>query len=239
MNARIRPRIILVHGAWVGAWEFAPLVEVLHERGWEVDALELPSTGSTGGMTQDAAAITAAIERAGGPVVLVAHSYGGVPVTEAGDHPAVERVVYVAAFALEAGESVIGSMGGGLPEVWGIADGQVTMGRSREERVDMIHADMPPGVPREASEQLADLFRPQSLASFRDQVSRVAWAVKPATYILTENDGVVPPAFQESLAVRSGAEIIRVPHGHAPFQEDPAGFADLLVRIASLSSVAS
>ena len=92
---------------------------------------------------------------------------------------------------------------------------------------------MPPGVPREASEQLADLFRPQSLASFGDEVSRVAWRVKPATYILTENDGVVSPAFQESLAVRSGAEIVRIPHGHAPFQEDPAGFADLLERVAA------
>lgn len=55
---------------------------------------------------------------------------------------------------------------------------------------------------------------------------------------LTENDGVLPPAFQESLAVRSGAEIVRIPHGHAPFQGDPAGFADLLERVADLSSVA-
>ncbi|WP_363356600.1 alpha/beta hydrolase [Microbacterium sp. LMI12-1-1.1] len=180
-----------------------------------------------------------AIDRAGGPVVLVGHSYGGVPVTEAGDHPAVERIVYVAAFALDAGESVITSMGGALPGVWGISDDQLTMGRSREERVDMIAADMPPGVPRDASEQLADLFRPQSLASFSDQVSHVAWRVKHATYVLTENDGVVPPAFQESLAVRSSAEIVRIPHGHAPFQEDPAGFADLLERVATLSSVAS
>jgi pimeloyl-ACP methyl ester carboxylesterase len=237
MTARIRPRIILVHGAWVGPWEFAPLVEILRERGWEVDALDLPSTGSIESMLQDAAAITTAIDRADGPVVLVAHSYGGVPVTEAGDHPAVERIVYVAAFALDAGESVIASMGGELPGVWGTADGQLTMGRSREERVDLIAADMPPGVPREASEQLADLFRPQSLASFSDEVSRVAWRVKPATYIVTENDGVVSPAFQESLAVRSGAEIVRIPHGHAPFQEDPAGFAELLERVASLSSV--
>ena len=239
MTANHRPRIILVHGAWVGSWEFDPLAQILRERGWEVDALDLPSTGSTMSMLQDAAAITAAIDRTGGPVVLVGHSYGGVPVTEAGDHPAVERIVYVAAFALDAGESVITSMGGALPGVWGISDDQLTMGRSREERVDMIAADMPPGVPREASEQLADLFRPQSLASFSDQVSRVAWRVKPATYVLTENDGVVPPAFQESLAVRSGAEIVRIPHGHAPFQEDPAGFADLLERVATLSSVPS
>lgn len=239
MNALARPRIILVHGAWVGPWEFAPLVQILRERGWEVDALDLPSTGSTESMLHDAAAITTAIDRADGPVVLVAHSYGGVPATEAGDHPAVERIVYVAAFALDVGESVITSMGGSLPGVWGTADGQVTMGRSRDERVDLIHADMPPGVPREASEQLADLFRPQSLASFDDEVSRVAWAVKPATYILTENDGVVPPVFQESLALRSGAEIVRIPHGHAPFQEDPAGFADLLERTVSLEPVAN
>jgi pimeloyl-ACP methyl ester carboxylesterase len=239
MTANTRPRIILVHGAWVGSWEFDQLVQILRERGWEVDALDLPSTGSTESMIQDAAAITAAIDRAGGPVVLVGHSYGGVPVTEAGDHPAVERIVYVAAFALDAGESVITSMGGSLPGVWGISDAQLTLGRNREERVDMIAADMPPGVPREASEQLADLFRPQSLASFSDQLSRVAWRVKPTTYVLTENDGVLPPAFQESLAVRSGAEIVRVPHGHAPFQEDPAGFADLLERVATLSPVAS
>ena len=50
MTARIRPRIILVHGAWVGAWEFGPLVQILRERGWEVDALDLPSTGTTGSM---------------------------------------------------------------------------------------------------------------------------------------------------------------------------------------------
>lgn len=239
MNARTRPRIILVHGAWVGPWEFAPLVEILHERGWEVDAIDLPSTGSTAGMLQDAAAVTAAIDRADGPVVLVGHSYGGVPVTQAGGHPAVERLIYLAAFALDTGESVIASMGGSLPGAWGVADGQVTMGRSRDERVDVIHADMPPGVPREASEQLADLFRPQSLVSFGDEVSHVAWVAKPATYILTENDGVVPPAFQESLAVRTGAEIVRIPHGHAPFQEDPAGFADLIERVVSFEPVAS
>jgi pimeloyl-ACP methyl ester carboxylesterase len=63
--------------------------------------------------------------------------------------------------------------------------------------------------------------------------------VKPTTYILTENDAVLPPVFQESLAGRSGADIVRVPHGHAPFQEDPAGFADLLERVATLSSVVS
>ncbi|GHF07664.1 alpha/beta hydrolase [Pseudolysinimonas yzui] len=234
-----RPRIILVHGAWVGPWEFEPIVQILRGDGWDVDAIDLPSTGSTEGLLADAAAVTAAIERADGPVVLVGHSYGGAPITQAGDHPSVERLVYIAAFALDAGESALAAMGGVLPDAWGVDDGQVTMGRTREERVDMIASDMPPGVPREVSEQLADLFRPQSLRSLIDELTQVAWRTKPATYILTENDGIVPPPFQESLAARSGADVIRIPHGHAPFQEDPAGFAALLARVAAAESVAN
>lgn len=234
-----RPRIILVHGAWVGPWEFEPIVQILRGDGWEVDAIDLPSTGSTEGLLADADAVTAAIEAAEGPVVLVGHSYGGAPITQAGNHPSVERLVYVAAFALDAGESALVAMGGVLPEAWGVNDGTVTMGRTREERVEMIASDMPPGVPHEVSEQLADLFRPQSLKSLIGVVSEVAWRTKPTTYILTENDGIVPPAFQESLAVRSGADIIRIPHGHAPFQEDPAAFAALLARLSSAQPAVS
>ncbi len=234
-----RPRIILVHGAWVGPWEFEPIVQILRGDDWDVDAIDLPSTGSTEGLLADAAAVTAAIERADGPVVLVGHSYGGAPITQAGDHPSVERLVYVAAFALDAGESALAAMGGVLPEAWGVDDGQVTMGRTRDERIEMIASDMPPGVPREVSEQLADLFRPQSLRSLIDELTQVAWRSKPATYILTENDGIVPPPFQESLAARSGADVIRIAHGHAPFQEDPAGFAALLARVATPQSVAN
>jgi pimeloyl-ACP methyl ester carboxylesterase len=232
-----RPRIILVHGAWVGPWEFEPIVQILRDENWDVDAIDLFSTGSTEGLLADASAVTAAIERAGGPVVLVGHSYGGLPITQAGDHPSVERLVYVAAFALDVGESALASMGGALPDAWGVDNGQVTMGRTREERVELIASDMPPGVPREVSEQLADLFRPQSLKSLTDELTAVAWRTKPSTYILTENDGILPPPFQESLAARSGADVIRIPHGHAPFQEDPAGFAALIARVATPAAV--
>ena len=237
MTDLTRPRIILVHGAWVGPWEFQPIIDLLTADGWDVDAIDLPATGSTESLLADAAAVTAAIERANGPVVLVGHSYGGVPISQAGDHPSVQRLIYVAAFMLDAGESVFTSLGGAVPEVWGVANDQVTLGRTRDERVEMIAADMPPGVPREASEQLADMFRPQSLSSFTEQLSEAAWRSRPATYILTENDAIVPPPFQEMLAARSGAELIRIPHGHAPFQEDPAAFAALIARVATPASV--
>ena len=225
------PRLILVHGAWVGPWEFGPLLAILRERGWPVTAVALPSTASQRGIEDDAAAVTAAINAEPGPVILVGHSYGGVPITLAGDHPRVEHLVYVCAFALDIGESLQGSMGGALPEWWGIQDGQVTMGRSREERVAMIAADLPPEA-APAAEGMADLFLPQSYRSLTEPVTRAAWRVRPTTYVLGENDGVVPPAFQEHLAARTGGEVLRLPSGHAPFQEDPPGFADLLERVA-------
>jgi len=230
MTTDSKPRLLLVHGAWVGPWEFEPLVEVLRDRGWQVDALALPSVGSTSGIAEDAAVITAAIDASEEPVVLVGHSYGGIPVTEAGAHEKVERIIYVTAFALDAGESAVGSMGGTLPEMWGIADGMVTMGRSRNERVAMIAADLPPEA-APVAEQLADLFQPHSRRTLTEPVTRVAWREKPTTFILTERDGVLPPAFQEVLASRATTDIVRIPHGHAPFQEDPPGFADLLERV--------
>ena len=231
-----KPRLLLVHGAWVGPWEFDPLVTVLREQGWPVDAVALPSLGSISGIAEDAAAVTAAIEASAEPVVLVAHSYGGIPVTEAGLHDKVERIIYVTSFALDEGESASGSMGGEFPEWWGIADGQVSMGRSREERVAMVTADLPPEA-APAAEQLADMFRPHSLRALTEPVTRVAWREKPTTYIVTERDNVLPTAFQESLAARSTTDIVRIPNGHAPFQEDPVGFADLLARIALTASV--
>ena len=232
MTLNNKPRLVLVHGAWVGPWEFDPLVAVLRERGWPVDAVALPSIGSTAGIADDAAAVTAAIDSSPEPVVLVAHSYGGIPVTVAGDHAKVERLVYVAAFALDEGESASGSMGGPVPEWWGVADGMVSMGRTRDERVAMIAADLPPEA-APLAQQLADLFRPQSLRTLTEPVTHVAWRSKPTTYVLTERDAVVPPPYQESLAARATTEIVRIPFGHTPFQEDPAGFADLLERISS------
>lgn len=228
-----RPRILLVHGAWVGAWEFAAVVPLLTGRGWQIDTVELPSTGSRASMHEDAAAVTAAIEATPGPVVLLGHSYGGIPVTQAGGHPSVVGIVYVAAFALDAGESLRGSLGGTLPEFWHVEDRQVFLGPDREARIAMVSADFPPGTPKEAAEQLADMFRPQSLDSFEDALTEVAWRTKPSAYVLTENDALVPPAFQQTLAARTGGQVVRLPTGHAPFQEDPPGFASMLEDIAA------
>ncbi|MEV7694324.1 alpha/beta hydrolase [Microbacterium sp. NPDC089189] len=225
--------IVLVHGAWVGGWEFAPVVPALEGRGFTVETVELPSTGSTDSLAADAAAVTEALDRASTPVLLVGHSYGGVPVTQAGAHPAVVGLVYVAAFALDEGQSVRSALGGEFPPGWHREDGQILLGATREERIGIVAADLPPGAPRAAAEQVADMFRPQSLTALSDPLTEVAWRTTPSWYVLTENDVLVPPGLQESFATRAGADVIRVATGHAPFQEDPAGFVDVIVGIAA------
>ncbi|WZH36834.1 MAG: alpha/beta fold hydrolase [Microbacterium enclense] len=232
------PRILLVHGAWAGPWVFDRLAAELRRRGFRVDTVAMPSIGDTVDMYADAAAITAALDAAEGPVTLVAHSYGGIPATQAGDHPAVEQVVYIAAFALDEGETLQQAVGGGIPEFWGIADGMVSMGRSREERIAMIAADLPAGSPDALATGLADLFRPQSLGAYTSPVTRVAWRTKPTTYVLTERDALVPTAFQEHLVSRSGAAVVRVDTGHTPFEDDPVWFAGVLADIVAPVEVA-
>src|SRR5437588_12900158 len=103
------PTIVLVHGAWHGAWCWDRVVERLEARGREVVAIDLPGHGDDPGpltdLHGDADRVRSVLDRLDGDVLLVGHSYGGAVVTEAGTHPAVRRLVYVAAFCLDDGES--------------------------------------------------------------------------------------------------------------------------------------
>ena len=219
------------------AWEFGPLVQILRERGWEVDALDLPSTGSTESMLHDAAAITAAIDRADGPVVLVAHSYGGVPVTEAAITP-------------RSSASCTSRRSRSTPVRASSPRWAAPSPRCRHRRRSGDDGPQPRRArgpdrrghaPRSSARGIRAARRsvPAAVAaSFGDEVSRrVAGEARDVhphrerRRRLARVPGVARRAQRR--------EIIRIPHGHAPFQEDPAGFADLLERVAALSPVAN
>ena len=102
MNKPSTPTVVLVHGAFVDGSGWKPVHDLLVRDGIEV----VVSQHSTQSLTGDVAEVQQVIEAQDGPVVLVGHSYGGVVITEAGTHPQVAGLVYVAAFAPDAGESV-------------------------------------------------------------------------------------------------------------------------------------
>jgi pimeloyl-ACP methyl ester carboxylesterase len=95
--------IVLVHGAFVDASGWRPVYELLSKKGFEVLIVQNPTITLEG----DATAAREAIAQAKHPVILVGHSYGGAVITEAGADPKVKGLVYLAAFAPDAGESVL------------------------------------------------------------------------------------------------------------------------------------
>jgi len=100
------PDVILVHGAWADGSSWAKVIPLLAARGHSVTAVQLPLTS----LGDDVATVKRAIALASGPIVMAGHSYGGAVISEAGNDPKVETLVYIAAFAPDGGESA-GSLG--------------------------------------------------------------------------------------------------------------------------------
>src|SRR5271155_3176564 len=100
MTQQIR-NVVLVHGAFADGSGWKAVASILKDRGYKVSVVQHPETS----YAEDQKYTKAAIDAIGGPVVLVGHSYGGSVITEAGNHPNVKALVYIAAFALDEGES--------------------------------------------------------------------------------------------------------------------------------------
>ncbi|KAA9152451.1 alpha/beta hydrolase [Microbacterium lushaniae] len=225
--------ILLVHGAWHGAWCWEPLSRILADRGWQVQALDLPTVHSERkselGMQDDADAIAAAVAAVEGPVTVVAHSYGGVPTTQGALDPRVVHIVYIAAFVLDAGESLLGAVGGVAPEWWNIDGALVTAGNDTMPADQLFFGDVEASVAEAAAARL--LAQPER--AFRDVVSEVAWRDRPTTYIVTGRDEVFPLPAQEALAARAGSTVVPLDTSHSPFLSQPEAVADIIERAAS------
>jgi pimeloyl-ACP methyl ester carboxylesterase len=214
------PVVLLVHGAWHGSWCWGPLAAELAALGWETRVVDLPTVTRPGvtGLYDDARAVRTEIDRVDGPVTVLAHSYGGVPLTEgAAGARNVSRLVYLSAFQLDAGESV-----SSITQIPPPPPSITTM-PAPEELLKAFYT----GVAEEqASDALARL-RPQSVRSFTDKVTTAAWQTIPSTYIVCDQDEVLVPDFQQIMAARA-QRVLRLPSGHSAFLSHPAELARLI-----------
>lgn len=223
------PAILLVHGAWHGAWCWDAVRSALEARGREVHTVDLPTVHAPDkaelGMLDDAAAVRAAVDAIDGPVVVVAHSYGGVPTTQglagAGN---VVHIVFIAAFVLDAGESLLGSVGGVAPSWWTVDGALTTAGNPDEPAESLFFNDVPEAEARAAAARLL----PQATKPFTDVVTQVAWKEIPSTYVITERDAIFPLVAEEALAGRAGSAVHRLDTGHSPFLSQPEATAALI-----------
>ncbi|WWS81621.1 alpha/beta hydrolase [Agrobacterium vitis] len=162
-----------------------------------------------------------------GPVVLVGHSWGGTVITEAGNDPNVRALVYVAAFAPDAGQSTGDQVGAheappGLTGVTDIGNGKLMM--SVESWISNVAQDLPEGEAR----LLAAVQTPLGLPTFNDKVTQTAWSDRSTFYVVSTEDRAVSVELQRELAIKMTAKTTELHASHMSLLSAPAALAEVI-----------
>jgi len=175
-----------------------------------------------------------AIAKAKHPVILVGHSYGGAVITEAGNDRKVQSLVFIAAFAPDAGESVATlaekpTPGEASAPVLPPQDGFLFLDPSKFPTA--FAADVDTGITR----FMADSQVPWGLAAVRAKITTPAWKTKPTYFLMTTSDHMVPPSLQRMMAKRAGATSMEVQSSHAVMLSHPQEVATFIEEAARLA----
>src|SRR5271169_4953436 len=222
--------VVLVHGAFADGAGWEAVATILVNDGYKVSVVQHPETS----YADDQKYTKAAIDAMDGPVVLVGHSYGGSVITEAGNHPKVAALVYIAAFALDEGESCA-SIEQALPQAskafkpdsngnWWID----------EER---FAADFAADIAPEKAWFMAISQVPISTDSFTHKVTNPAWKTKPTWYMVASQDRSINPEQERMMAKRARAKTVEVNASHVAYMSFPKEAAALIEEAATATQV--
>jgi pimeloyl-ACP methyl ester carboxylesterase len=241
-------RFVLVHGAFHGAWCWEPLVAELSAAGHGVQTFDLPGSGEDDTPVAEVS-LDAYVERIGAilkeqpePVVLVAHSMGGVAVTQAAVrwHDRIARLIYVAAFLPGDGQSLVDltklpeGAGDMVQEHMQVEGAPPVASLSREVAIEAFYGMCPP----EQAAWAAARLRPQALAPFVTPVAlgreeRVAATRPPRAYVIATRDRAIPVALQRRLARDNpGMDVVEIESDHSPFLSRTKELAAALATLA-------
>jgi pimeloyl-ACP methyl ester carboxylesterase len=238
--------VVLVHGAWHGAWCWERVILALAERGIKATAIDLPGHGEDrSAMTDlhgDAARVTEVLDGLGEPAILVGHSYGGAVITAAGDHPFVERLLFIAALVLDSGETCQKAATEEVTEAPLDWKGRPNFGKAfivdQDNSVTLdptmaaqcLYNDCDDATVAWALDRLGA----HPLDNLQQSPSRIAWRTKPSTYAVCADDLALHPDLERILAKRC-TSVVEWPTGHSPNLSDPERVAALIAEIAQSS----
>lgn len=214
--------VVLVHGAWHGPWCWEAVARELRVQDIPVTVVDLPFTG----FEDDAAAARRSIEAAGSDVVVCAHSYGGIVVSQAASGLTnVERLVFLCALQADQGEDafeLLSTEPSLLLEALVIDEETVTVDPRRVHEVFYGDSDA------ELAEAIAPRLRPLPVGAGAPVVTvEPAWRAIPSTYVVCTNDRALSPGVQRVLA-RRAQEVVEWDCDHSPFLTRPRTVAELL-----------
>ena len=220
--------IVLVHGGFVDGSGWEDVYKILKRDGYDVSIVQ----NSTVSLGDDVVATRKIIHDQKKPVVLVGHSYGGVVISEAGNDPQVAGLVYIAAFAPDAGESVNTLIanpvpGAPVPPILPPQDGFLFLDKAK------FAASFAGDVEKTKAEFMANSQVPWGVIALGGAVSTPAWKTKPSWYLVTTEDKMIPPEAQRAMSKRAGSTVVEVKGSHAIYVSQPAAVAALIEKAAN------
>lgn len=222
--------VVLVHGAFADGSGWEAVARILEKDGYLVSVAQPPETS----YAEDVKYTKAAIDAMDGPVVLVGHSYGGSIITEAGNHPKVSALVYIAAFALDEGESCA-SIEQGLPQASKAfkPDSNGNWWIEQEHFAADFAADVPPAV----SHFMAQSQVPISTDSFTHKATVPAWKTKPTWYMVATADRSINPDQERMMAKRANAKTVELNASHVAYMSHPKETVRLIEEAATSTHI--
>ncbi|EJN04587.1 alpha/beta hydrolase [Phyllobacterium sp. YR531] len=223
-----KPTIVLVHGFWGGAAHWNKVIVELTRKGHtNIHAVELPLTS----LADDAERTRKMVAQQSGPVLLVGHSYGGAVITEAGNQPNVAGLVYIAAFAPDAGESPGGITQEHPPlaaaNLAPDSDGYLWV------KPDLFHESFCQDLNEDEGLVMGVTQKAPLASTFGDAITVPAWKNKPSWYQISSNDRMIAPENQKRMSARLNArKVITLDASHASLASLPKEVAGLIDEAA-------
>jgi pimeloyl-ACP methyl ester carboxylesterase len=229
--ARAEPvkNVVLVHGAFADGSGWQRVADILGKDGYAVSVVQEPLTS----LADDVAATRRVLDMQQGPALLVAHSYGGVVITEAGNAPNVAGLVYIAAFIPDKGESAVSLL----------STAPAANNDMRATKDDFLYidpaafpADFAADLPPVEAKFMAHSQQMLAKAAGGAPVTEAAWHQKKSWALVPTHDHNINPELERTMAKRAGSETIEVPASHAVYVSKPDDVAHLIERAAKASA---
>lgn len=223
--------IVLVHGAFADGSGYKALYTVLTRKGYHVTVVQNPLTS----LEDDVNAVKVALDKQDGPAILVGHSWGGAVITEAGNHPKVAALVYVAAFQPDKGETALQWLQTAPP-----APENGVLPPDAKGIVYYDKAKYHAGFCADLSQEEADfMFASQGAfyaKGFATPITQPAWKDKPTYGIVATDDKSIAPEIQRNMYKRSNTKVTEIKGSHVVFMSQPEKVAAVVIEAAVKAS---
>jgi len=228
--------IVLVHGAWVNGSGWKPVYDILVHDGYHVSIAEHPLTS----FSDDVAAVSRTLDQQAGPVILVGHSYGGAIISRVGNDPKVVGLVYIAAHALDMGETEVAN-GKKFPSATS-KTGDIEKTSDGFTYLDPAHypADFAADLPKAQADFEAQAQELTAAEVFTVPATHPAWKDKPSWYMVAGGDRIISPDLERMYAKRAHSHTVEVAGAsHSVYESHPKQVAALIEQAAMVEGNAS